>query len=451
MVSPRSAPESLLRWLRRSRKGWGPRQQKEKVEPTKAILHVATLNKAIGLETGYGPIETVIHGIDKGLHNLGYRSIVACSADAIVNGEKHETVAESLGAYCSANTEAAQERIGRHLASSLARSRARDIDVVHMHEWYEHIYTGRFSPPVPIVMTLHVPGSDSGMVDFHDRHPAAPLASKASVHWVAISEYQRRQYAGLIPIEHTIPHGIDVDRYEFSGTPAPTPYLFSIGRLTKVKGQDMAIEVAKRSGTKLILAGCVQNKAEDRAFFEQLRPSIDFTVDLSNVPAGADYYDRVMKPILSSDKQVIYVGELNDASKKYWYRHALATVFPIRWGEPFGMILIESMASGTPVLAFREGAVPEILVDGKTGFIVDSVEAMVRAVGSAAKLDRRAAREHVERHFSVDIMARRYAALYEEIVDPDGVGAPSGVRPRAAAAYGQRQPVLASRRVTAGA
>ncbi|MCZ7575834.1 MAG: glycosyltransferase [Dehalococcoidia bacterium] len=312
----------------------------------KAVLHVATLNKAIGLETGYGPIETVIHGLDKGLHNLGYRSIVACSADAIVNGEKHETVAESLGAYCSANTEAAQERIGRHLASSLARSRSGDIGVVHMHEWYEHIYSGSFNPSVPIVMTLHVPGSDSGMVDFHDRHPATPLASRSSVHWVAISEYQRRQYAGLIPIAHTIPHGIDVDRYEFGAVPAPTPYLFSIGRITHVKGQDTAIEIAKRSGTKLILAGCVQNKAEDRAFFEQLRPSIDFTVDLSDVPVDASYYDRVMKPILSSDKQIVYVGELNDASKKYWYRHALATVFPIRWGEPFGMVLIESMASG---------------------------------------------------------------------------------------------------------
>lgn len=417
----------------------------------KAVLHVATLNKAIGLETGYGPIETVIHGLDKGLHNLGYRSIVACSADAIVNGEKHETVAESLGAYCSANTEAAQERIGRHLASSLARSRSGDIGVVHMHEWYEHIYSGSFNPSVPIVMTLHVPGSDSGMVDFHDRHPATPLASRSSVHWVAISEYQRRQYAGLIPIAHTIPHGIDVDRYEFGAVPAPTPYLFSIGRITHVKGQDTAIEIAKRSGTKLILAGCVQNKAEDRAFFEQLRPSIDFTVDLSDVPVDASYYDRVMKPILSSDKQIVYVGELNDASKKYWYRHALATVFPIRWGEPFGMVLIESMASGTPVLAFREGAVPEILVDGKTGFIVDSVDAMVRAVGNAGNLDRRATREHVERHFSVDVMARRYAALYEKIIRGDRVGVPGRLRSRPWATYGQRQPVLTPPRVTAGA
>ena len=412
---------------------------------------MATLNKAIGLETGYGPIETVIHGIDKGLHNLGYRSIVACSADAIVNGEKHETVSESLGAYCSANNEAAQERIGRHLASSLARSRAGDVGVVHMHEWYEHVYTGRFNPSVPIVMTLHVPGADSGMGDFHDRYPAAPLASKTPVHWVAISEHQRRQYAGLIPVEHTIPHGIDVDRYEFGGTPAPTPYLFSIGRLTHVKGQDTAIEVAKRSGTKLILAGCVQNKAEDRAFFEQLRPSIDFTVDLSNVPVDVDYFDRVMMPILSSGSQIVYVGELNDAAKKHWYRHALATVFPIRWGEPFGMVLIESMASGTPVLAFREGAVPEILVDGKTGFIVDSVEAMVRAVGNAGILDRRAARVHVERHFSVDIMARRYAALYEEIVHRGGAAVPSRLRSHPSAAYGRREPVPAPRRVTAGA
>ena len=249
-----------------------------------------------------------------------------------------------------------------HLRSALARSRAGDIDVVHMHEWYERVFSGSFVPPVPIVMTLHVPGEHSGMAEFHDRNPATPLASKSSVHWVAISEHQKRQYAGLIPITRTIPHGIDTARYPVATASAPVPYLFSIGRFTEVKGQDTAIEVAKRAGRKLILAGCIQDKPEDRAFFSRLEPSLDLVVDLSDVPVEADYYDRVMKPILTSDRQIVYVGELNEEAKKYWYRHAQATIFPIRWGEPFGMVLIESMASGTPVIAFRQGAVPEILV-----------------------------------------------------------------------------------------
>jgi glycosyltransferase involved in cell wall biosynthesis len=132
-----------------------------------------------------------------------------------------------------------------------------------------------------------------------------------------------------------------------------------------VKGQDVAIAVAKQSGAKLILSGCVQNKREDRDFFTRLKKSIDLIVDVGRHPVNGDYYDQVMKPLLSSDKQVIYIGELDSEAKKHWYRHAQATLFPIRWGEPFGMVLIEFMASGTLILAFGEGAVREIVRDGE--------------------------------------------------------------------------------------
>ena len=138
-------------------------------------------------------------------------------------------------------------------------------------------------------------------------------------------------------------------------------YLLNIGRITEVKGQDIAIAVAKQSGAKLILAGCVQNKSADRAFFERLKPSLDLIVDADRDAAAPDYFDRVMRPILSSGKQIVYVGELQTAAKRHWYQHARATLFPIRWGEPFGMVLIESMAAGTPIVAFGEGAVPEIV------------------------------------------------------------------------------------------
>jgi glycosyltransferase involved in cell wall biosynthesis len=124
-----------------------------------------------------------------------------------------------------------------------------------------------------------------------------------------------------------------------------------------------------------------------------------------------------MKPILASDQQVIYIGELDTAAKKHWYRHAQATLFPVRWGEPFGMVLIESMASGTPILAFGKGAVPEIVRHGETGFVVDSVESMVQAVGCIDHLDRRACWRHVKTHFSIQTMAAGYAALYEQLTD----------------------------------
>jgi glycosyltransferase involved in cell wall biosynthesis len=377
------------------------------------VLHVATINKPIMSNMGYGPIETVIYNIDKGLSTLGHRSIVACSSDSAVAGQKYATVPRSLGDYLREDTREGRASVDRHLAMALARARRGDIDVVHMHEWFEYVWDGRFAPGLPIVTTLHVSGLYSGIEEFRARNPDAP--NVPSMHYAAISEYQRQQYANLIPVAKTIPHGLDTNEYPFNERPDSPGYLFNIGRITSVKGQDSAIDVAKKSGSKLILAGCVQEKPEDKAYFERLGTSIDLVVDVSRLPVGRNYYEDVMKPILSRSEQIVYIGELSTEAKKYWFRHARATLFPIRWGEPFGMVLIESMASGTPVLAFREGSVPEIVIDGVTGFIVDSVAAMAQAVERIEHIDRRKCRRHVEDCFSMRRMAESYAELYAEL------------------------------------
>ena len=130
------------------------------------ILHVATINKPITPQMGYGPIESVIYNIDKGLHALGHRSIVACSSDSTVTGEKYETVSHSLGDYCHGGTLEGQAQVDLHLSRALARAHRGDIDIIHMHEWFERVYTGSFHPSVPIVMTLHVPGQHSGITEF---------------------------------------------------------------------------------------------------------------------------------------------------------------------------------------------------------------------------------------------------------------------------------------------
>ena len=379
------------------------------------ILHVATINKPITPKIGYGPVETVIYNIDKGLHSLGHRSIVACSADSSVVGEKFGTVSQSHGDYWLGHNPAGEARVGDHLAKALARARVGDIDVIHMHDWLERAYTGAFNPPVPTVMTLHVPAQHSGIAEFRERHPGVVFPE--SLKFVAISEYQRRQYAELIPVAKTVLHGMDVEDYLERDGGEGKSYLFSIGRITEDKGQDVAIAVAKKSGKKLIIAGCVQNKPADRAFFERLRSSIDLVADIGLCPVNEDYYENVMKPILNSNKQIVYIGELGPAAKKLWYRHAQATLFPIRWGEPFGMVLIESMAAGTPILAFCKGAVPEIVRNGETGFIVESVEQMVEAVERLDHIDRRTCWNHVKTNFSIRRMAEGYSALYQELVE----------------------------------
>jgi glycosyltransferase involved in cell wall biosynthesis len=379
------------------------------------VFHVATLNRPIRQDLGYGPIETVVYNIDKGLHELGHRSIVACSGDSHVVGEQFTTIKKSFSEYCTDHTLVKQEHMRRHLVMSLQRAQRGDIDIIHLHDadMAEYIFKGVCQSPVPIVMTLHVPAEDHvGFTRWNET-----LISSSSAYFVPISKYQRSQHQGLVNAQKVIHHGIDVEDYPFKNSSSKQNYLFSIGRITQDKGQDTAIEIAKKTGSRLILAGNVQNKDKDREFFNKLSSSIDLVKDAGSSIAGSDYYEHVMKPILESNKQIIYIGEVNSAQKKLWYQHARATLFPIQWGEPFGLVLIESMACGTPVVAFRKGSVPEIVVHGKTGFVVDSIDTMVGAVKAIHLIEPNDCRRHVKENFSIASMARQYSDLYQRIVD----------------------------------
>jgi glycosyltransferase involved in cell wall biosynthesis len=379
------------------------------------VLHVATLNQPIRPDLGYGPIETVIHNIDKGLHSLGHRSIVACSGDSRVAGEHYVTVDQSIGDYWSDDTSTRRKTMSMHL--SKARAMMGDIDVIHTHDpkAVEFIYD-TVGMHVPIVMTLHVSAKDSSLGGTYQRWCNA-LLSSPMVYCVAISKYQKRQYNYLVNAENVVYHGIDVEKFPVKKGPDKGSYLFTIGRVTSDKGQDKAIELAKKTGSKLVIAGCVQNKPADRKFFAGLQKSIDLSVEVGKYPVGNDYYDRVVKPLLDCDEQIIYIGEINSEHKKQWYRHARATVFPIQWGEPFGLVLIESMACGTPVIAFNKGAVPEIMVEGKTGFVADSMNAMIEAVGRIDNIDPRECRRHVQNRFSITSMAYKYSELYKKAIN----------------------------------
>lgn len=384
------------------------------------VLHIATLNRPIRQDLGYGPIETVIYNIDKGLHKLGYRSIVACSGDSRVVGEQYTTIEKSFSEYWSKNTHMQRENMHRHLVLSLKRAKKGDIDIIHMHDaiMVQYIFKGvfkkgAFKSPVPIVMTLHVPAEEKGPFKRWNES----LIPSSGAYFVPISEYQRKQHNGLVNAQKVIYHGIDVEDYPFESNSGKQDYLFSIGRITQDKGQDKAIEVAKKTGSRLILAGNVQNKEKDRAFFKRLKKSIDLVTDAGKPFAGSDYYEKVMKPILESDKQIIYIGEVDSTQKKLWYRHARATLFSIQWGEPFGLVLIESMACGTPVLAFNKGSVPEIVIHGKTGFVVDSIDEMTEAVRAIHLINPSDCRSHVKDNFSIASMAGKYSELYQRIVD----------------------------------
>jgi glycosyltransferase involved in cell wall biosynthesis len=379
------------------------------------VLHVATLNRPIRQDLGYGPIETVIYNIDKGLNGLDHHSIVACPRDSFVVGEQFTTIEKSFSEYWSKNTRTQRDNMRSHLVMSLQRARKGDIDIIHMHDaaMAQYFFKGVRKNPVPIVMTLHVPAKDEGPFKRWNES----LNSSSGVYFVPISEYQKNQHRGLVNLQKVIHHGIDVEDYPLHSDRGKQDYLFSIGRITQDKGQQKAIEIAKKTASRVILAGNVQNKDKDRAFFKKLRRSIDLVTDAGKPFIGNDYYEKVMKPILDSDKQIIYIGEVDSTQKKLWYQHARATLFPIQWGEPFGLVLIESMACGTPVLAFNKGSVPEIVVHGKTGFVVDSIDDMPKAVTAIHNINANDCRRHIKDNFSITSMAGKYSKLYQWIVN----------------------------------
>lgn len=188
----------------------------------------------------------------------------------------------------------------------------------------------------------------------------------------------------------TVYNGIDPETYEFHAQPDEPPYLAFLGRISPEKGAHLAIEIAKKSGWHLKMAGKVD--AVDRDYFEsQIQPQIDGT-------------------------QIEFLGEANHAQKSVLMGGAVATLFPITWREPFGLVMVESMAAGTPVIAMKLGSTEEVIAHGKTGFLCENVAECVASIELARQLNRRDCRQHAIDRFSVKTMVDGYESVYRQIV-----------------------------------
>jgi glycosyltransferase involved in cell wall biosynthesis len=183
-------------------------------------------------------------------------------------------------------------------------------------------------------------------------------------------------------------HGLPLDLLTFED--GPGEYLAFIGRISPEKRVDRAIAIATACGIPLKIAAKVD-------------------------PADREYYERDIEHLLDNPL-VEYIGEIGEAQKPNFLGGAMALLFPIDWPEPFGLVMIEALACGTPVVAFRGGSVAEVLVDGVTGFIVESIDDAIRATREVGRLDRRRCRAVFERRYSVTRMATDYVALYEEMI-----------------------------------
>ncbi|PZV01344.1 MAG: glycosyl transferase [Leptolyngbya sp.] len=254
-----------------------------------------------------------------------------------------------------------------------------EFDIIHSHMDVAALPYAHLSP-TPVVHTLHgalTPTFEKIFRQYRRQN------------LVTVSRSQQRPEVGLNYVA-AVYNAIAVDQFDFYPLPQEPPYLAYLGRMSEEKGPHLAIEIAKRSGWRLKMAGKIG--FEDRAFF-----------------------DHGVAPLIDG-QQIEFLGEATQSQKKALMGHATATLFPITWPEPFGLVMAESMASGTPVIALAMGAAPEVVVDGKTGFLCHSVDDCIDAVAQVHRLSRRACREHVAVSFNVGRMVDGYEAVYRQIV-----------------------------------
>ncbi len=263
---------------------------------------------------------------------------------------------------------------------SVAFEKANQFDIIHCH-W--GIIGGFFQKIVktPVLQTMHnTPNAIDPRWKIFNHY-------KNDLNLVFISKSERKNAPVKIKNSWIVYNGMDISRFKFN--PKSKEHFVWIARICEEKGTKEAIQIAKKAKVKLLLAGQIQ-------------------------PHHREYFRKEIKPELNS--QIQYVGELSQKELSDFYGSAKGCLYPIRWKEPFGLVMTESMACGTPVIAFNRGSVPEVIKDGKTGFIVKSINEAVRAIKKIDQIDRRECRKWVEENFSVEKMVDNYEKVYQKIL-----------------------------------
>lgn len=332
----------------------------------------------------YGGTERVVAHLTDALVDLGHDVTLFASADARTRARLVPVRDQAM----RLDPAPLKSDLAAHM-SQLAEvlDRADRFDVIHFHTDMVHFpfFEGWADKTVT---TLH------GRLDLKDLAPVYDRWSEFGL--VSISDDQRR------PLPHanwraTVHHGMPGDLYRFS--PRPQGYLAFLGRISPEKRPDRAIEIATRLNKPLKIAAKVD--AADRV-----------------------YWETVIEPLVQGNPLVEFVGEIGDAEKSAFLGGAEALLFPIDWPEPFGLVMIEAMACGTPVVAFACGSTPEIIEDGATGFLVSTMEEAVAAAARAHRLDREAIRARFDLRFSATAMARRYLDVYADLLAQRPFAAP---------------------------
>jgi glycosyltransferase involved in cell wall biosynthesis len=320
----------------------------------------------------YGGTELFIDDLARGLHALGVEVVVYTNGESTVGVEKRWLFEKSQ--WPIKGNDYAQLKDMDHTTWAV-RDASGSCDILHLNTALGLTCSRLLR--LPFVYTMHHP-TDRQLSTLYSRFP--------EVDYVCISNDQCKRES--LPKLHTILHGIDLSKYQLRTD--KQQYLSFIGRIAPIKGTHLAIEIAKRAGIPLKIAGEVQ-------------------------PIFREYFEAKVKPHIDG-KFIEYIGLADLAAKNELLGNSMAMLFPIKWDEPFGLVMVEAMACGTPVLALRAGSVPEIVKDGVSGYVARNLDGLVRRLRD---LDIAPAeiRRYVEENFSQERMARDYYALYTRIVN----------------------------------
>lgn len=339
------------------------------------IAQVTPLYEAVPPKL-YGGTERVVAHLTDALVDLGHEVTLFASAEA-------QTKARLIPVRDQAirlDPAPLKSDLASHMSMlSEVLRRADDFDVIHFHTDMIHFpFFERIANKT--LTTLHGRLDMKDLPEVYERWPQFGL--------VSISDDQRRPLA-FANWKATVHHGMPAEQYVYS--PKSDGYLAFLGRISPEKRPDRAIEIATKLGKRLKMAAKVD--AADRV-----------------------YYETKIKPMIDGNPLIEFIGEIGDHQKSAFLGGAEALLFPIDWPEPFGLVMIEAMACGTPVIAFRCGSTTEIIEDGATGFLVDTLEQAVAAAGRASMLDREAIRARFELRFSATAMGRRYLDVYGDLL-----------------------------------
>jgi glycosyltransferase involved in cell wall biosynthesis len=329
----------------------------------------------------YGGTERVVSVLTEELVRRGHEVTLFASGDSITSADLRSTWPRGLRLDPDITSYIPYELA--HVARAYAQ--ASEFDVIHNHLGWMAFPCARLAG-VPTVSTVH------GRLDL--TYTRAPYELFPEQRLISISNSQRKPLPDGSWVS-TVYNGVDVSRFQFSAEPGD--YLVFLGRISPEKRPDRAIAIAREAGMRLVIAAKVD-------------------------PADREYYQQYIAPLIERSPHVDFIGEVNDVEKDALLGGAFAYLFPIDWPEPFGLTMVESMATGTPVVAWRAGSVAEVVVNGVTGYIRDSMAGMVDAVQRVSDLDRAACRAHVERRFEASQMVDGYERAYQRVA-ADGVGA----------------------------